>query len=87
MGPATWQNGNYSPRFSSLPAKDGCIADHIEEAWRVVAPLLRGADGGDRRLPLVYEPGSWGPAAADDLLAQEGHAWKRFCGVHGDTSA
>ena len=37
--------------------------DGVEEAWRVVDPVL---DLGDE--PIVYEPGTWGPEAADRLL-------------------
>ena len=33
--------------------------------------------------PLIetYEPGTWGPTAADALLAAHGHAWASVC-VH-----
>lgn len=43
-------------------------ADAIEEAWRVVTPVLE-------RPPSVesYEPGSWGPAGADDLVETGWH--------------
>jgi glucose-6-phosphate 1-dehydrogenase len=38
-------------------------ADAIEEAWRVVAPVL------EHPPPLrSYEPGSWGPPEADELI-------------------
>ena len=42
--------------------------DSVEEAWRVMAPLIESP-------PPVhpYEPGSWGPEAADDLVA--GYGW------------
>ena len=41
--------------------------DGVEEAWRVMQPLLQAP-------PPVhsYAPGSWGPAAADELLAGHG---------------
>ena len=57
-------------------------SDHIEEAWRIVAPLLR--EQGKSRLPPPeeYEPGSWGPAASDELLSREGHTWQQVCGTH-----
>ncbi len=42
-------------------------ADGVEEAWRIVAPALEGQS------PAVcYPPGSWGPEAADDLIAADG---------------
>jgi glucose-6-phosphate 1-dehydrogenase len=41
--------------------------DALEETWRVVQPLL------DAPPPVeVYEPGSWGPMAADDLVRAHG---------------
>jgi glucose-6-phosphate 1-dehydrogenase len=42
-------------------------ADGVEEAWRIVGPAL------ERRSPvIVYEPGSWGPEEADELIADDG---------------
>jgi len=42
--------------------------DGVEEAWRVMEPLL------DAPPPVhAYAPGSWGPKAADKLLAGQGH--------------
>jgi glucose-6-phosphate 1-dehydrogenase len=44
--------------------------DTVEEAWRVMQPLI------DRPGPLhTYEPGSWGPDAADALVAAHG-GWR-----------
>ena len=43
--------------------------DGVEECWRIVSGLLDGA------APVeTYEQGSWGPAAADRLLA-DGDEW------------
>jgi glucose-6-phosphate 1-dehydrogenase len=41
--------------------------DNIEETWRIMAPLLE-------KPPKVhpYKPGSWGPKAADKLVADHG---------------
>ena len=58
-------------------------SDHIEEAWRIVGPLLQGQENPGMPPPQEYEPGSWGPPAADKLLSQGGHIWQRVCGVHG----
>jgi glucose-6-phosphate 1-dehydrogenase len=41
-------------------------SDAVEEAWRIVEPVL-----GLTRPVVTYEPGSWGPAEADALL--DGH--------------
>jgi glucose-6-phosphate 1-dehydrogenase len=41
--------------------------DGVEEAWRIMQPLL------DAPAPVqVYAPGSWGPPAADELLGTHG---------------
>ena len=56
-------------------------SDHIEEAWRIVDPLLQ---AWERTPPHLYDPGSWGPDAADRLVAESGHRWVRTCGMHGD---
>jgi glucose-6-phosphate 1-dehydrogenase len=58
--------------------------DEVEAAWAVVDRVLR-----DDREPHVYEPGSWGPAAADELIAgpcgwhnpgADAQSWTRSCG-------
>ena len=61
-------------------------SDHIEEGWRIVDPLLQGTENGAQR-PQMYEPGSWGPEAADSLLTEDGRTWHRVCGVHEDVDA
>jgi glucose-6-phosphate 1-dehydrogenase len=43
-------------------------ADAVMEAWRVVTPLLDAPPSVE-----LYAPGSWGPAAADDLLPEGWH--------------
>ena len=57
-------------------------SDHIEEAWRIVDPLLHIWETSGSHQPERYAPGSWGPAAADALLAENGHAWTTVCGQH-----
>jgi glucose-6-phosphate 1-dehydrogenase len=42
-------------------------ADGVEEAWRIVEPVL-----GDVGPAHAYEPGSWGPAAAARLMSGHG---------------
>jgi glucose-6-phosphate 1-dehydrogenase len=51
--------------------------DQAEEAWRIVGPVLEAwADKPGRDIP-IYEAGSWGPEAADALIARDGHYWRR----------
>ena len=41
--------------------------DYVEEAWRIVDPVL-----GDATPVYEYEPGTWGPAEAESMLAPDG---------------
>jgi glucose-6-phosphate 1-dehydrogenase len=44
--------------------------DYVEEAWRIVQPIL------DNATPLsFYDPGTWGPAEAAALAAPDG-GWR-----------
>ena len=57
-------------------------SDQIAESWAIVDPLLeawsaRGAS------PHSYRRSSWGPAAADSLVAELGHRWLHTCSGHG----
>jgi glucose-6-phosphate 1-dehydrogenase len=52
-------------------------SDQVEEAWRAVMPILKAWKTVPRRGVMVYEAGSWGPEAADSLLAHDGRAWRR----------
>jgi glucose-6-phosphate 1-dehydrogenase len=50
-------------------------ADAVEAAWRAVAPLLESpAKKLAARFPN-YEPGTWGPPEADELLKRDTRAW------------
>ena len=50
-------------------------ADQIEAAWKVLMPVLDfWAENKPEGFPN-YAAGSWGPKAADELLAKEGHSW------------
>jgi glucose-6-phosphate 1-dehydrogenase len=55
-------------------------ADEIELAWGLIDPILAGWEQPDAPPLVFYEPGSWGPAEADELLAQDGRAWHYGCG-------
>ncbi|MBL9141918.1 MAG: glucose-6-phosphate dehydrogenase [Phycisphaerae bacterium] len=50
--------------------------EETEDAWRAVMPFL-GAGSAPVRANIRgnYAPGTWGPAAADELLARDGRAW------------
>ncbi len=53
-------------------------ADEVEEAWSIVTPIIDAWI--DMPAPAFpdYEAGSWGPEAADELLARDGRRWRRI---------
>ena len=51
--------------------------DQAEEAWRIVGPVLEAWAKRPERDISIYEAGSWGPEAADALIARDGHSWRR----------
>ena len=61
--------------------------DEVEAAWEVVDDIRRTWE----RKPLsnreFYAAGTWGPVAADDLLAQNAHAWREPVPLNGAVTA
>lgn len=55
---------------TSLFARD----DEVEEAWELMMPILE-TWAEDKEPPQPYAPGTWGPSAADELLAADGRRW------------
>lgn len=52
--------------------------DAVEECWNFLSPVLQRIAEGS--FPLhAYPCGTWGPKAADELLAKQGHAWRFPC--------
>jgi glucose-6-phosphate 1-dehydrogenase len=53
--------------------------DEVEEAWTFIDPIEEAWHAKTDAPELYFYPaGSWGPEAADDLLARDGHAWRRL---------
>ena len=50
--------------------------DEVETAWQIVDSIRKGWEGKSLTNREFYAAGTWGPVAADDLLAQSGHAWR-----------
>jgi glucose-6-phosphate 1-dehydrogenase len=48
--------------------------DRVERAWQICDPLI---EQWQTAQPQAYASGSWGPDAADDLLARDGRRWRR----------
>ncbi len=57
--------------------------DEVETAWGLIDPVLRAWRGKPLQPSEFYPAGTWGPATADELLAQAGHAWRnpQPCGI------
>jgi glucose-6-phosphate 1-dehydrogenase len=49
--------------------------DEVETAWQIADSIRAGWEGKSLTNREFYAAGTWGPIAADDLLAQLGHAW------------
>jgi glucose-6-phosphate 1-dehydrogenase len=54
-------------------------ADEVETAWGLIDPIVHAWQA--QKEPLaVYEPGTWGPQKADELLARENRDWSTEIG-------
>jgi glucose-6-phosphate 1-dehydrogenase len=60
---------------------DGTLFAHrdgVEATWSLLTPVLEAwASTKPKDFPN-YASGTWGPKAADDLLAREGHSWRKL---------
>jgi glucose-6-phosphate 1-dehydrogenase len=54
-------------------------SDQVELAWELLAPVLEVWGQPDGPPLHKYEPGSWGPQAAADYIAQDGRSWAQVC--------
>jgi glucose-6-phosphate 1-dehydrogenase len=53
--------------------------DEVQEAWKFVDAIENAWHANDKPPGLFeYASGSWGPKEADELLARDGHAWRRM---------
>jgi glucose-6-phosphate 1-dehydrogenase len=50
-------------------------ADQIEAAWSVVTPILESWQAAAPPSFPNYQAGTWGPEAAEALIAQDGRSW------------
>ena len=50
-------------------------SDELEAAWEFVMPALEHIERPDF-VPEMYRAGTWGPAAADQLLSKSGRRWR-----------
>jgi glucose-6-phosphate 1-dehydrogenase len=52
--------------------------DEIEESWDLLAPIFETWDGPNPPPVLEYKAGTWGPKAAEELLAVANHSWRKL---------
>src|SRR6266478_3181379 len=52
--------------------------DEVEEAWAFIDVIEQAWHANDAPELFFYPAGSWGPEAADNLLARDGRAWRRL---------
>jgi glucose-6-phosphate 1-dehydrogenase len=52
--------------------------DEVEAAWKIVDSILKVTESPEFPPPNPYPAGTWGPPAADQLLAQDGRAWRQL---------
>ncbi|MBS2027900.1 MAG: glucose-6-phosphate dehydrogenase [Deltaproteobacteria bacterium] len=52
-------------------------ADEVDTAWKLVTEILEGWKEWNAE-PSSYEAGSWGPQAAEELIAADGRHWRRL---------
>jgi glucose-6-phosphate 1-dehydrogenase len=54
-------------------------ADEVETAWALIDPIIQAWES-QKKEPAFYEPGTWGPKEADELLARDGRKWSTWDG-------
>jgi glucose-6-phosphate 1-dehydrogenase len=56
-------------------------SDEVEAAWRVVDPLIQYWEAHSPKRMPTYAAGSWGPREADELIEEDGAAWREPTGT------
>ena len=52
--------------------------DEVDSAWRFITTILDAWDAPGAPPPLQYPAGTWGPEAADELIARDDARWRRL---------
>jgi len=50
--------------------------DEVFNSWRILTPLLEHWESTEEKNFPNYDAGSWGPAAADEMLKRDGRHWR-----------
>ena len=59
--------------------------DSIEAAWKLIDPVIERWDDRSTGYLAAYQPGTWGPEEAAQLLDRHEREWRIGCGTHGKT--
>ena len=59
-------------------------ADQVEAAWSVIMPVLEGWEAVSPEDFPNYESGTWGPEAAQVLIASDGRSWLKLTAGDGE---
>ncbi len=69
----------YGPLLIDAMRGDQSLYKHrieVESGWAAVMPFLDSSSATIRKsIASNYAPGSWGPAAADEMMVRDGRAW------------
>ena len=57
-------------------------SDEIEQAWKLIDPLVEAWESRREVEPCQYMPASWGPVESDELLSNSSRTWRMSCGDH-----
>lgn len=49
--------------------------EEVELSWKILDPITEFWESNGK--PDTYRAGTWGPQSADDMLARDGHTWRR----------
>lgn len=59
-------------------------SDEIENAWRIIDPVVSIWENSPDLRPFLYEKGEWGPVEAEKLMSRSNRKWRFGCGTqHG----
>jgi len=59
-------------------------SDGIEAQWEIIDHVIALSERDDAAPLAHYEPGSWGPVEADELLERHGNNWALRCGARNE---
>ena len=58
--------------------------DEVELSWKLIDYILHGWESPQSPPLECYDPGTWGPQGADEMLANDGRKWRFGCAETGE---